>query len=501
MTKLLKSNSTVLHLALFLSGSLLSLPGLNAQASSRDYSNTEAGLIKANKLVTAYLLIDTVPQLKRYMADLKKITKPNFNRVIFSFVKPSLTEYISGDLANTGILGYFDKNDEDGKSRKAFSLLKKAVNLSRQKNIQTFLSVGGWNYSCNDQISGVNCGDATYQYDYFPDPNDPQEAEKAHVSYANLVKLANDLGVQGIDFDYEEFWHADKYAVSWGPSATGEWSTTIANAILAAGGPGYENLMLYGSTGTGAAFVMPKTVNKVAAILHEIADNPAAKNLQFATAAPPVGARPITGFVYGDIYPDIYEKGGVWWKGNLKGLWYNLVSKDKEIAERFDSLGLMTYDLCGDNAQICAPYGGAALDLASQVSAYMKDFVNWLKTSDTEANLAVSNIGKVTFLPAKFKLSSKIQFGFEINKPTFPLHDSGKLQLTNQLVSRILQQQKDSDGVIIWQIYSKQNKSVADSTTIKYSLQKSCETFLAGDDRYDCKADFPNSVKQAINAK
>jgi chitinase len=499
MTKLLKKKKISLHLALFLGSSVLSLAGFETQASSF-YSNSDAGLtIKANKLVTAYLLIDKISQLNQYIEDLNKINKPNFNRIIFSFVKPTLTEYTSGDLANTGILGYFDKNDEDGKSREAFNLLQEAVSLSRQKNIQTFLSVGGWNYSCNDQISGVNCGAADDQYDYFPDPNDPQEAEKAHLSYANLVKLANDLGVQGIDFDYEEFWHADKYAVSWGPSASGDWSTTIANAILAAGGPSYDNLMQYGSTGSGAAFVMPKTVNKVAAILHEIADNPAAKDLQFATAAPPVGARPITGFVYGDNHPDIYEKGGVWWKGNLKGLWYNLVSKDKEIASRFDSLGLMTYDLCGDNAQMCAPYGGAALDLASQVSAYMKDYATWLKTSDTEANLAVSNIGKVSFLPAKYKLATKMQFGFEVNKPSFPQHASGQLQLTNQLVSTILEQQKNSDGVIIWQLYSKQNKGVADSTTINYSLQKSCETFLAGDDRYDCKADFPSSVKKTKN--
>ncbi len=495
MSKLLKINKLSRHLALILGGSLLSISSLSAQPST-DNANLNSGFIKADKLVTAYLLLDNPAKLNQYIDDLKKITKPNFNRLIFSFVKPNLGKYTSGDLADTGIMGYFDQSDQDGKSKEAFSLLQEAVALTRQKNIQPFLAVGGWDYSCNDKVPGVFCGPANGRYDFFPDPNETEEADNAHSSYANLVKLANDLGVQGIDFDYEEFWHADKYALSWAPSATGEWSTTIANAILAAGGPSYENLMRFGTTGSGAAFVMPKTVNKVAAILHEIADNPAAQNLQFSTAAPPVGARPITGFVYGDNYSDIYDKGGVWWKGNLKGLWYNLVSMDKEIAERFDSLGLMTYDLCGDNAQMCAPYGGAALDLASQVSAYMKDYTNWLKTSDIEGNMTVSNIGKVSYLPAKYKLNTKIQFGFEINKPAYPQNEAGQLQLTNQLASTILKQQKDSDGVIIWQLYSKQNKSVADSTTINYSLQKSCETFLAQDDRYDCNANFPSSAKK-----
>lgn len=475
----------------FLGSSLFT--GNMVQAAS-EYSNGIAGqTIEANKLVTAYLLIDTTTQLNQYIDDLEKIARPNFNRVIFSFVKPTLTEYTSGNLANTGILGYFDQNDEDGKSVDAFNLLKKAATLSKQKNIQTFLSVGGWNYSCNDKISGVFCGPNTGRYDYFPDPTDPKETEKAQLSYSNLVKLVNDLGIQGIDFDYEEFWHADKYAVHWGPSSTGEWSTTIGNDILHAGGPTYDNLMQFGVADSGAAFVMPKTVNKVAAILHEIADNPAAQNLQFATAAPPVGGRPITGFVYGDNYPDIYTKGGVWWKGNLKGLWYNLVDKDKEIAAHFDSLGLMTYDLCGDNAQMCAPYGGGSLDLAGQVAAYINDYTHWLKTADTEATLEVSNIGKVTFLPATYKLKTKIQFGFEVNKPAYPPNPSGQLQLTNQLVNTILQQQKNMDGVIIWQLYSQQNTAVSDATTTRYTLQKSCETFLAGDNRYDCSAKFPSS--------
>ena len=124
----------------------------------------------------------------------------------------------------------------------------------------------------------------------------------------------------------------------------------------------------------------------------------------------------------------------------------------------------------------------------------MNDYSNWLKTTDSEAQLTVSNLGKVEFLPAKYKLNTKIQFGFEVNKPGYPQHEKGQLQLTNSLVDSILQQQRNSDGVIIWQLYSQQNTAVPDSTTINYTLKKSCETFLAKDDRYDCNADFPSSM-------
>ena len=68
----------------------------------------------ANKYVTVYLLIDTPDQLKRYVDDLAKVKKANFNRVVFSFVRPTLTHYEQGNLANTGILGYFDQGDGQG---------------------------------------------------------------------------------------------------------------------------------------------------------------------------------------------------------------------------------------------------------------------------------------------------------------------------------------------------------------------------------------------------
>ncbi len=478
---------------LFLSGIFLPLASVPSQAGDTEKLTPALHQSASEKRVTVYLLIDTPEQLQKYVADLNNVQKANFNRVVFSFVRPTLLGYQAGNLANTGILGYFDEGD--GRGIEAFNQLKEAVKLSKEKSIETFLSVGGWNYSCNFTLDGEKCGAPGLNYDYFPDPDEPAEAGLAKTSYENLVTLTNDLGMDGIDFDYEEFWHADAYATAWGGQP---WATEMAENIIKDGGPGYDNLMKEGA-GLGSTFVMPKTVDKVQAILHLIIDNPAAGHLRFATAAPPVGARPITGFVYGDNKDDIDTKGGVWWKGNLKGLWYNLASKDKPLVSRFDNLGLMTYDLCGDNAVTCAPYGDGPLSLQGQVAAYMHDYNNWLKADkETDARLTVSKAGKVEFYPAKYYIDSKIQFGFEVGAPAYPKALSGQLQLTDNLVDQILQQQKDSGGVIIWQMYSKQNHAVSGATTSQYTINQSCKTFLGGDSRYDCSADFPSSVEDNL---
>ncbi len=457
---------------------------------------TNTNIMSNEKIVAVYLLLDNSERLQQYVHDLAKVKKTNFNRVIFSFIRPTLTDYQSGNLADTGILGYY--TDYDGKGAQAFNALKAAISLSKEKKIQTFISVGGWNYSCNFDVARENCGSPPARgtfYDWFLDPSDPDKTSQAKTAYGNLVKLANDLGAEGIDFDYEEVWHADQYAVHWGPSLKGEWSTAIAQNILKAGGPNYKNLMNLG-TKLGVSYVMPKTVDKLDAILHAIMDNPEAKYLKFTAAVPPVGVIPVTGFIQKETYPDMNSNGGLWWKGNLKGLWYNLINKDESIISRFDSLALRTYNLCSDSPAICAPYPNGPLDLSGQVGAYMNEYVNWLKSnSASKPCLTIDSTGKVTFLPAKYRINAKMLFGFEVNQPHFPKNVKGQLQLTNQLVDQILDQRKEDDGVIIWHMYSKQNKAVPDATTIKYTMSHSCKVFLSHDNQYDCNADFPSALE------
>ncbi len=142
----------------------------------------------ATNVVSVYLLIDNPAQLQQYADDLNSVSKVNFNRVIFSFVRPTLTNYTSGNLSHTGILGYFKGINGAGQANGAadFTALKNAVTLSKAKGIQAFLSVGGWNYSCNPAFYS-NCGPADANYDWFPDPTVPSEAATAATSYNNLL--------------------------------------------------------------------------------------------------------------------------------------------------------------------------------------------------------------------------------------------------------------------------------------------------------------------------
>lgn len=45
-------------------------------------------------------------------------------------------------------------------------------------------------------------------------------------------------------------------------------------------------------------------------------------------AAPSVGGRPVTSFVWGDNPDDVNTLGGLWWGGNMKGMIYHLMARD-----------------------------------------------------------------------------------------------------------------------------------------------------------------------------
>ena len=435
-------------------------------------------VVTTQKYVTPYLLIDNWTRMNKFMSDLASVSKPNFNRVVISFLKPSLQNYQDGSLANTGILGYFTTGDGDGVN--SFNKLKANIATIKAKNIEVLISVGGWNYSC-DPAYYSNCGPVGDNYDTFPDAS-TADGKKA---YANLVKLVNSLGAQGIDLDYEEFWHADKYAQTW---SSNPWDSSVAAKLKLVANNSYDGILSAGVTSTnpssGGTNVMPKTVEKLAGIVQAIHDNITTINssLVITAALPPVGATPIMDFVYGDNgKDDVYTYGGVWWLGNLKGLFYNLAWKYPTVANYFQAAGIMTYDLASNDPA----YTGAGGDLSSQVNTYMGLYKNFLESSES-SNLTVNSVGKIVYKPAHFKLPTKFQFGFEVNKPAY-----GDLTLTPALVTTILNNQKDSDGDIIWEMYSVQPTG---GTTTKNVLQQSCATFLANDSRYDCSANIPSTL-------
>ncbi|KAI9328149.1 hypothetical protein BDR26DRAFT_874417 [Obelidium mucronatum] len=165
-------------------------------------------------------------------------------------------------------------------------------------------------------------------------PGDNTWFKKGRDPYQDFVYLAKDLGLDGVDLDYEEIWHADTFR-----------SGTVP-------GP----------------FKIDQTVYKYAAISFDIINNikaiyPACK---FGTAAGAAGAWQ-----------------GNWWGGNLKGLWYYLNLWYPEVinfmatGKNAGGINVMTYDLSNNNAHFECPSGQTAdCDLAGQVQFYMETYAN-----------------------------------------------------------------------------------------------------------------------------
>jgi hypothetical protein len=141
--------------------------------------------------------------------------------------------------------------------------------------------------------------------------------------YADFVQLALDLGVDGVDVDYEEMWMAD-YTKT-GPD----------------GGP-WQNF---------------QAVYKLAAIYKDVqlSIDAIAPHLAMSTAASAAGAW-----------------SGNWWGGNLKGVSLQIGRLYPDLATRILS-NVMTYDLSDNEASYeCPDPSDCSLD--KQVAFYMNQF-------------------------------------------------------------------------------------------------------------------------------
>ncbi|KAI9328167.1 hypothetical protein BDR26DRAFT_874466 [Obelidium mucronatum] len=144
--------------------------------------------------------------------------------------------------------------------------------------------------------------------------------------YQDFVYLAKDLGLDGIDLDYEEMWHADTFR-----------------------------------TGSGLGpFNLDQTVYKYTAITYDMINSIKAiyPVCKLSTAAGAAGAWSTK-----------------WWGGNLKGVWYysNLVFM--ATGANAGGINVMTYDLSKNNQYFECPSGSTAdCDLAGQVKFYMNTF-------------------------------------------------------------------------------------------------------------------------------
>ncbi|KAI8622247.1 hypothetical protein BC830DRAFT_818710 [Chytriomyces sp. MP71] len=149
--------------------------------------------------------------------------------------------------------------------------------------------------------------------------------------YEDFVYLAKDLGLDGIDLDYEEMWHAD----------------TFRSGNL----PG--------------PFKLDQTVYKYTAIARNMqtAIQQIYSSCKLSTAAGAAGAWQ-----------------GNWWGGNLKGLWYysNLwfpaVTQFMSVGANAGGINVMSYDLSNNNQFFECPNTVDDCDLAGQVKFYMNTY-------------------------------------------------------------------------------------------------------------------------------
>lgn len=468
-----------------------------------------------------YATLDNLEGLSNQIAS----EKSSFNKLVLSFVHPSLFNYTSNDLSCTGLFGYTcDENktslaiDHD-KSMADFSRLKEIVSSFKQSGVDTYIAVGGWNFSCipkyyDATTNKVNaCGPAGEVYDSFPNPNSPDRfdnpatAEAANLAYRNIVKLANDLGVAGIDLDYEEFWHADLNAYSWKltpdniqlPSSNVEYITTSQLSTMGKSGLVYDDNMQINSGTEKMPRMMEKTEDKFSAIMKSLYTSIDAINpeLKLSAAAPATGGIPNMSANWGINGFTTYTYGGAWWGGNLSGLIYNTALRYPDLINKLSSIGIMSYDLsetdCGGETNI-------PCDLAGQVDFYYSSFINWLKSGDTIRPGHAIVKGSPTYAsaslqPQKMLITPSINVGFEVGRPA-----TGGLILTKDILNAIANKASkySPSGMIMWDLYKDKRHDEPslgwDETWARPVdvLKATCEAMGLEGSSYDCSSEIPH---------
>ncbi|KAI9346861.1 hypothetical protein BDR26DRAFT_855241 [Obelidium mucronatum] len=155
--------------------------------------------------------------------------------------------------------------------------------------------------------------------------------------YQDFVYLAKDLGLAGIDLDYEEFWHADTFK-------TGDATCT-------------EPCQLW------------QTVYKYTAIARDmqLSIQSIYPSLKFSTAAAAVGAWNTN-----------------WWGGNMKGLWYGqnqimpAITKFQTQGANAGGLNVMSYDISTASDECPSP---GVCTLSQQVDFYLNTYRSMLGSS------------------------------------------------------------------------------------------------------------------------
>ncbi|CAM3934842.1 glycosyl hydrolase family 18 protein [Aeromonas bestiarum] len=467
-----------------------------------------------------YASLDNLETLSNQVAS----QKSNFNKLVLSFVQPSLVNYTQNDLACTGLFGYIcdttTQNNlaDNNKSIADFSQLRDIINTFKLHGVETYIAVGGWNFSCIPEYYDVTagkvdaCGPAGEQYDSFPNPGPRNRfdnlisGQAADQAYRNVVQLANDLGVAGIDLDYEEFWHADLNAYSWRltpdsvqpPASNVEYLDTATLMSRGKGVRVYNDSMQLNPAEQPYPRIMPDTVDKFAAIMRSLyqaidAINP---ELALSTAAPATGGIPNMSANWGSNAYTSNTYGGAWWGGNLYGLIYNTALQYPDLVDRLSTIGIMSYDLsetdCGGDTNI-------PCDLAGQVDYYYGAFFSWLKSGDTirPGHAVVKgspSYASAAIQPQKLLISPAITVGFEVGRPA-----TGNLLLSKDLLTDIATRtaRYSPSGMIMWDLYKDKRHDEPmggwDPAWARPNdvLTATCHIMGLSGEQYDCASTVP----------
>lgn len=468
-----------------------------------------------------YASLDNLEALSQQVAS----QKSNFNKLVLSFVQPSLINYTQNDLACTGLFGYVcdtatvNKKPRDNKSTADFSQLKEIINTFKLHGVETYIAVGGWNFSCIPEYYDVTagkvdaCGPAGEKYDSFPNPgpgnrfDNPISGQAADQAYRNVVQLASDLGVAGIDLDYEEFWHADLNAYSWRltpdsvqlPANNLEYLDTAELMSQGKGPLVYNNDMQLDPAQQPYPRIMPDTVDKFAAILGSLysAIDAIDPGLALSTAAPATGGLPNMSANWGSNAQTSHTYGGAWWGGNLYGLIYNTALQYPDKIDRLSTIGIMSYDLsetdCGGDTNI-------PCDLAGQVDYYYGSFFSWLKSGDTlrpghALIKGAPNYATASIQPQKLLIAPPITVGFEVGRPA-----TGNLVLSKELLDDIAKRtaKYTPSGMIMWDLYKDKRHDEPmggwDPAWARPNdvLTVTCDVMGLKGKEYDCASTVPN---------
>lgn len=231
--------------------------------------------------------------------------------------------------------------------------------------------------------------------------------------YYDAVALANDLFLDGIDLDYEEFWHADYFK-------------TVDNSTK-------------GATMKTGPWKLSQTTYKYAAIAEDIRMSIAEINPKMKLGTPAGAASAWK---------------GSWWGGNLKGLMYELNQFNPSIISYMTTsanaggVNVMSYDL-SDNQDFheCPDTDSCPLD--KQVAFYLGTY--------QEAGI-------------------KAAVGYEVGFPAYPSPEDDpehQLPLTKTALSNIISntQKSNTAGGFMWALHKPTSGSQA---TVTETLQAIC---------------------------